>query len=128
MSTRLAMRLASGQRVIVLAMLLAFAFSQLSMVVHLSSFLGARSGAQHALMHWQGTPHHHHHDGSIGNDHSAESNQHVSLDGCLSAIAMQCDLLVDFGPHPLVPPASHDELAKPWPYLDGPMRPPSLPT
>jgi len=106
-------------------MLLAFALSHLFTVFNLPGAPGVRSAEQqHVLLHWQGIPHHHHDDGSIGSDQSVESWQHVSLDGCLNAIAIQCDLAVDFGPHPDAPPASHDELARPSPYLDGLMRPP----
>lgn len=79
----------------------------------------------HAMLHWQGEAHHHHEDGSLAIDHSAQSIQHLSLDGYTSAVAILPPVL------PVVVPivaASQPrcaiEQACPWRTLDAPLRPP----
>jgi len=39
----------------------------------------------HAILHWQGTAHHQHDDGSVVQDNSDESRQHILFDGSLGS-------------------------------------------
>lgn len=81
----------------------------------------------HAVLHWQGTPHHHHHnDGSVAQDESQESMQHLVADGCLGGAAILLTLSLSLAPTAVLPPAISGEAAHPWLYLDGPRRPPRL--
>ncbi len=103
---------------------LAFVFTHLFTIAIRPSFFAASTEVQHALLHWQGQAHHHHEDGSISVDHSQDSIKHVSFDGCLMVIALSTDIFVEDCAPDAARPVSHDERARPWPYLDGPMHPP----
>ncbi|WP_047783938.1 hypothetical protein [Variovorax paradoxus] len=80
----------------------------------------------HAMLHWQSEAHHHHDDGSVTQDDSDESNQHVIADGCLSPSAVWLDTAFTFAPAEGTPPPTAGEAAKPAPHLDGLRRPPRL--
>jgi len=79
----------------------------------------------HALLHWQGEAHHHHEDGSLAKDHSAQSTQHLNLDGCTSAVAILPPVLEVVAPILAASqPRCAIEQACPWRTLDAPLRPP----
>lgn len=83
--------------------------------------------ATHVALHLEGQAHHHHDDGSIVQDGSEESVQHVALDGRLNCAAV-------LGLFPIISLpleegarlAATDELPRPWPDLAGLKRPPKL--
>jgi hypothetical protein len=91
---------------------------------------GAAGGAgalSHALLHWFDLGHHHHDDGSVHFDGSAESQAHAAADP-LGQPALQMHagdtalaLLPEAAP---LPP--HARAAGP-PFLEGPLRPPRSP-
>jgi hypothetical protein len=81
----------------------------------------------HALLHWQGQAHHHHDDGSVTLDGSEESVQHVALDGVLAVNSPWSEPAVSWAPAASAYSTAADEVSGPWPYLDGPRRPPKLP-
>ncbi|WP_436307609.1 hypothetical protein [Variovorax sp. LjRoot290] len=82
----------------------------------------------HAVLHWQDEAHHHHDDGSVAQDDSDESVQHVVADGCLGASAVWLTASFSFAPAEAPRPMMVNEAAGPWPHLDGPRRPPRLTT
>jgi hypothetical protein len=73
-------------------------------------------------------PHHHHDDGSVSQDDSDESVQHVVADGCLGGAAVMLASASLFTPSAMDRPFLANEPAPPWPYLDGLRRPPRLTT
>jgi len=84
----------------------------------------AATGLSHALLHWLDLGHHHHDDGSVHFDGSAESQAHAAADP-LGQPALQLRegdtapvLLPD-----AAPPPPRARAAGP-PYLEGPLRPP----
>lgn len=80
----------------------------------------------HAILHWQGEAHHHHDDGSVAQDDSDESMQHVVADGCLGASAIWASASFSFAPAETTRPLMVDEMARPWPPLERLRRPPRL--
>ncbi len=80
----------------------------------------------HAMLHWQGEAHHHHDDGSVAQDDSDESMQHVVADGCLGNSAIWASASFFFAPAEAALPLMVDEVARPWPPLDRLRRPPRL--
>jgi hypothetical protein len=91
--------------------------------------LGGLEGAAHAVLHWQEQSHHHHDDGSVSQDDSNESFQHVVADGCLGGTpVLPATVPLLFIPIEAARPAVADAPAPPWPYLDGLRRPPRLTT
>jgi hypothetical protein len=86
--------------------------------------LNAYGDIAHAGLHWQERGHHHHHDGTIHQDESNDSVQHIIADQVNAPSA----LLAGTGPN-LMPPAhllplDAESLRLPHPYLDGLLRPP----
>lgn len=80
----------------------------------------------HAVLHWQGEGHHHHEDGSVAQDDSGESMQHVIADGCLGAVVVWSTICFSFAPAQAARPSLAAEAAKPSPHLGGLRRPPRL--
>lgn len=78
----------------------------------------------HAVLHWSDTGHHHHDDGSYHEDDSAESTQHVALDGALSIPALWPTLdWPTFAAYRDAPPVT-TSAALPPPFVDPFRRPP----
>lgn len=95
------------------------------------AFAGAevlvRKGAaqQHALMHFEGQPHHHHDQhGGVHKDSSGASTQHAMDDACMFCPALLQDL--DLSLPTMRPDAPVEALATepPLPYLPALERPP----
>lgn len=80
----------------------------------------------HAALHWQEEGHHHHDDGSVTQDDSDESLQHLAFDGCLSTSVLWQSASFSFAPVGGAPPLIADEAAIPSPHLAGLRRPPRL--
>jgi hypothetical protein len=84
---------------------------------------GHTQGAVHASLHWADVSHHHHDDGSIAEDDSPASVQHMTTDGSVGSIAP----FPDASPTPVpAAQAAPSYLAPPLPrpYLDPLQRPP----
>lgn len=109
-------------------LLMASAFWQVFVIGGWASPFGESKEMEHAMLHWQGLAHHHQHDGSIAQDKTEESVQHVVIDGFLSAAAVWSAAPIAFPPGKAVRPVVADELDAPWPDLAGPKRPPKLTT
>ncbi len=80
----------------------------------------------HAALHWQSEGHHHDENGSVTQDDSDESLQHVAFDGCLSTSMVWQTASFSFAPNISAPPRIADEAAIPSPHLAGLRRPPRL--
>ncbi|WP_162591017.1 hypothetical protein [Variovorax sp. PBL-E5] len=85
--------------------------------------IGGATDIGHAVLHWQEKPHHHHADGSVSQNSSAESAHHMAADGSLGDAAVPPTRLMLPRIDPVRPVAA-EEPALPWPYLDGLQRPP----
>ena len=114
------------RRSLLVVLLVVSAFWQVLTVGGRPGGLSAPRETAHAMLHWQGQTHHHHDDGSVAQDSSKESVQHVALDGVLALNATWSEPSVSLPLAELAPPASRDEICSPWPYLDGPRHPPKL--
>ncbi len=113
-------------RRLALLLLLTFACWQtLAIGGYAQALSGVEQGA-HVVLHWQEQPHHHHDDGSVSQDDSDESIQHVVADGCPGGAAVLPASVVLFIPTAVERPFSGGGPAPPWPYLDGLKRPPRL--
>lgn len=89
------------------------------------SMHGSAASLAHAALHWNEEAHHHHDDGSLHQDVSDESIQHIQSDGWLSAASLPaCHLCHGLA----LPPFTEHDLtsgpAPPAPYLEGLKRPP----
>jgi len=80
----------------------------------------------HAVLHWHEGAHHHHDDGSVAQDDSDESVQHVVADGCLGTSAVWLTTSFTFAPVVGARPLVADASPKPGPHPDGLRRPPRL--
>ncbi|MGJ7498585.1 hypothetical protein ACSFA8_26500 [Variovorax sp. RT4R15] len=107
---------------------MAYALAQVFVIGGRASAFGEPKETAHAMLHWQGLAHHHHDDGSIGQDSSEDSIQHVAVDGFLSASAVGFVAPLSLPPGEAIRPIVTDELDAPWPDLAGPRRPPRLTT
>lgn len=116
------------RRSLVVVLLLVSTFWQVIVVGGHPGGLGAPRETAHAMLHWQGQAHHHHDDGSVTQDSSKDSVQHVALDGVLAVNAPWSDAFVSLPTAASVRPSAADEVGGPWPYPDGPMRPPKFST
>ena len=114
------------RRSLVVVLLVASAIWQVFAVGGHPAGLNVSQEAAHALLHWQGRAHHHHDDGSVTQDGSMESVQHVTLDGVLAVNSPWSEPSVSIPPAASVYSTAADEISGPWPYLDGPRRPPKL--
>jgi hypothetical protein len=114
-------------RSLVVVLLVVSAFWQMLAVGGRPGGLSTPREAAHALLHWQGQAHHHHDDGSVTLDGSEESVQHVALDGVLAVNSPWSEPAVSLPPAASAYSTAADEVSGPWPYLDGPRRPPKLP-
>lgn len=84
-------------------------------------------GSAHAAMHLDNEPHHHHDDGTVQQDGSEESVQHVYADGCAnSAGVMPTHSAALFNDLRAVAQSCNSATAHPPPVLEGPRRPPRL--
>ena len=84
-------------------------------------------GAAHAAMHLENDPHHHHDDGTVQQDGSEESVQHVYADGnANSAGGMPTHSAALFNDLRAGAQFSNSATAHPPPVLEGPRRPPRL--
>jgi hypothetical protein len=79
---------------------------------------------EHAALHWLEEGHHHHEDGSLHRDDSAESAQHMVADHPSAALAMAAPASHDFRPLGSAAPAGRHATAGPDPTLSGLLRPP----
>jgi hypothetical protein len=113
---------------LVLLLLMASALWQVIVIGGRTGTFGDPKAVEHALLHWQGLAHHHHHDGSVTLDGSEESVQHVVIDGFLNTAAVWFVAPIFFPPGKAVRPIVVDELDAPWPDLAGPRRPPKRTT
>ena len=89
-----------------------------------ASAFGDSKETSHAMLHWQSLAHHHRDDGSVTQDSSDESVQHVVFDDLLNAAAVWFEASVSLPPAEAVRPIIADEFGGPWPHLAGPRRPP----
>jgi len=103
------------------------ALAQLSLPAQSSSSVSsAGEGLTHALLHWLDLGHHHHDDGGVHLDDSAEARAHAAADPlCQPSLHLgggdtALSLPRDAAPH--VPAAR----ALGPPFLEGPLRPPRL--
>jgi hypothetical protein len=80
----------------------------------------------HTALHWQEEGHHHHGDGSYHADDSADSSQHVALDGALSLFALPSATHLQVPSFVGMPQPPSHEAAFPDPDVDGLRRPPRL--
>lgn len=87
---------------------------------------GNSQDTAHAMLHWEGRAHHHHADGSVTQDDSSESVQHVVADACLSAPAVWSAVCLLLPPFEAARPVAADESFGLGPHLAGPRRPPRL--
>lgn len=93
-----------------------------------ASAFAKQEDVAHAMLHWQDQAHHHHDDGTLAQDDSDESVQHVVADGCLGSTAIWNSAFFSFAPAETAHPSAVDEMARPWPPLDRLRRPPRLTT
>lgn len=95
-------------------------------VLTVGGWLGVSSPREtaHTMLHWQGQAHHHHGDGSVTQDSSEESTQHLTLDGVLAVNGAWSASAVLLHSFELAGPVVKDDIVGPWPYLDGLRRPP----
>jgi len=79
----------------------------------------------HTLMHWNDEGHHHHDDGSIHQDGSDESLQHLQADGIAGANgALTSRGFPDFARLLSLAPPADAPSARAGPFLEGLKRPP----
>lgn len=108
--------------IIVMLMLSAF-WQSVAMAGELPAF-ESQDDAEHALMHWHGEAHHHHDDGSLSQDDSDESVQHLMADASLSTYVLWTEP-PSVAVLPLVTTlVGTDHKPVEAPVLDGPRRPP----
>lgn len=69
-------------------------------------------------MHWQGTPHHHHHDVGHHSDYSKDSVRHFLLDGTVGSLALMTPVTLPILLVAAEPPRVDPGLERPAPYLD----------
>ena len=79
----------------------------------------------HAVLHWDGTAHHHHADGSLTLDASDESTRHLLADHSSGPFLTAQDPATPLPALQLALAACAGQPCGP-PYLDGPLRPPRL--
>ena len=114
----------SMQRRAVLFFLLFAMFWQSLALARTGSIGLAMADPAHAALHWQGTSHHHHDDGTYAQDVSQESMQHLHCDhvnasaALLGAAAPGLPVLASTAPQGL------PQACVPNPLLDGLLRPP----
>jgi hypothetical protein len=116
------------RRGLVLVLLVISAFWQVVAIAGQATAFGTTEETSHALLHWQEEKHHHHEDGTVTQDDSDESLQHVAADGCLSVHAIWTTLSLTFAPTQGFHPSMAIEVAVPAPPPDGLRRPPRLTT
>lgn len=87
---------------------------------------GIVPGALHAMLHWQGSAHHHHGDdaGHIHRDESPESLKHVNFDCAVYAAALPSAGLAALPCLPDASPFAAAALEPPIPFLERLKRPP----
>lgn len=112
---------------LVLVLLVVSAFWQVIAIAGQATAFGSAEETAHAMLHWQEQTHHHE-DGTVMQDDSDESLQHVVADGCLSAAAVWATASFSLAPADASRPATGTSTALPYPPLDGPRRPPRLTT
>lgn len=114
------------RRGLVLFLLVVSAFWQVIAVAGQATAFGNAEENAHALLHWQEESHHHLDDGSVVQDESDESLEHVVADGCVGAAAVWMTASFDLAPASATRHQMTDEAALPSPPPDGPRRPPRL--
>ncbi|MFP5476715.1 MAG: hypothetical protein ACLGJD_24000 [Gammaproteobacteria bacterium] len=87
---------------------------------------GTAEDTAHTVLHWQEQGHHHDDDGSYHADDSADSIQHVALDGALSPYALLSAVDMQVPPCPGVQQLPTHSAAFPDPDADRLRRPPRL--
>jgi hypothetical protein len=112
------------RRGLVLVLLLLSAFWQVVAIAGRTTAFGTVEETSHALMHWQEEKHHHHEDGTVTQDDSDASLQHVAADGCLGVHALWTTPPSTLAPARAFHPAMATAVALPAPPPDGPRRPP----
>lgn len=80
--------------------------------------------AAHTLLHADGVAHHHHEDGSVHEDASPKSKQHVQSDGCASVAGIPPSRVGVAAPNPPQAPADIARDGRDSPYLERLKRPP----
>lgn len=113
------------RKLVVVLMVVAAFWQVLAVGGRPSVFAGSRE-AMHTMLHWQGQAHHHHKDGSITQDVSRESVQHVVFDGVFASPAVASEPSLALPAVEVARPPVADELSGPSPYLAGLKRPPRL--
>ncbi len=116
------------RRGLVLVLLIVSAFWQVIAIAGQATAFGSAEETAHAMLHWQEQTHHHHEDGTVTQDDSDESLQHVVADACLSATAVWATAPFSLAPAEASRPGVSTATALPYPPLDGPRRPPRLTT
>ena len=81
--------------------------------------------AEHAVLHVDGVAHHHHEDGSVHEDTSPKSKQHVQSEGCASVAGLPpSGTSAVVALNPSQPPAGIAREGHGTPFLEGLKRPP----
>ena len=79
----------------------------------------------HAMLHADRVAHHHHEDGSVHQDTSGKSKQHVQSDGCASVAGIPPSRIgAAAALNPVQPPADIARDGHDSPFLEGLKRPP----
>ncbi|VWX62904.1 conserved exported hypothetical protein [Burkholderiales bacterium 8X] len=112
------------RRSFVLVLLMISAFWQVIAMAGHSTAFSSTNEAAHALLHWHETNHHHGDDGTVTEDDSDESRQHVVADGCLGSLALSTTASFSFAPAGRFRPDSRIATVLPAPPPDGLRRPP----
>lgn len=86
--------------------------------------LDAARRAEHALVHWLASSHHHHEDGAIHLDDSNESVAHTHADHGYSSTFLLAGNPFPIAVHRPIAPATSHAVTAPKPFLEGPLRPP----
>lgn len=110
---------------VLLMMLIAMLWQSVALA-RIGSTVNALADLAHMALHWQGTGHHHHEDGSYHQDDSNESVQHVLSEHVSPVAALTMMSSHDFPQLGSTAPDSVHGTLLPNPPLDGLLRPPRL--
>jgi hypothetical protein len=89
-----------------------------------SVLLAPTGEREHAILHWQDSAHHHHDDGTIGDEDSPEGLTHLAADGAAQAQALVSTLVAALPPLTSAAPPELEARESPPPLIEGPRRPP----
>jgi len=81
---------------------------------------------EHAVLHWSGQGHHHDDEGTLHQDESDQSTQHIVADGVVTSPALWPDSRFSFAAQVRAAPSAADEAVPLHPFVDKLRRPPRL--